>query len=106
LHQNHRPFSHKKPGSNLTIECPGRKNNILSSMFSEVKGDSMKSSHNGNGPDPTLGDLLATISDVAFENSADEKEAFDLARLVLVEILKGTSLKSESEIVAPPLFWN
>jgi hypothetical protein len=53
----------------------------------------MKSSHNGNRIDTTLGDLIATISDVAFENSGDAAEAYELARLVLVEILKGTSLR-------------
>jgi len=55
----------------------------------------MKSSHNGNRIDTTLGDLIATISDVAFENSDDVQEAYELARLVLVEILKDTSLRDE-----------
>ena len=36
----------------------------------------------------TLGELIATISDVAFEYSADAKEAYEIARLVLVEIFK------------------
>ena len=51
----------------------------------------MKSSHNGNRIDTTLGEIIATISDVAFENSDDAKEAYDLTRLVLVEILKNAS---------------
>jgi hypothetical protein len=71
------------------------KNNIKSFLFSEAKGSSMKSSHNGNRIDTTLGDLIATISDVAFENSDDAQEAYELARLVLVEILKDTSLRGE-----------
>lgn len=45
--------------------------------------------------DTTLGDLIVTISDVAFENSRDTKEAYELTRLVLLEILKTASLRSE-----------
>lgn len=56
----------------------------------------MKLSHNGNRIDTTLGDLIATISDVAFENSDDAKEAYQLVRLVLVEILKSASLDRET----------
>ena len=51
----------------------------------------MKSSHNGNRIDTTLGELIATISDIAFEKSSDAKEAYELARMVLVEILKDAS---------------
>jgi len=58
----------------------------------------------GKRIDATLGELMATISDVAFENSDDTREAYDLARLVLVEILKDTSLRSE--IVDQPPFWH
>ncbi len=43
---------------------------------------------NGNRIDTTLGDLIAAISDVAFEYSNDYKEAYELTRLVLVEILR------------------
>jgi len=43
----------------------------------------------------TLGDLIAIVSEFAFEYSADTKEAYDLARLVLVELLKGASPESE-----------
>ena len=53
----------------------------------------MKINHNGNGINTTLGDLIAAISDVAFEYSADTKEAYHLAHLVLAEILKGASLR-------------
>ena len=48
------------------------------------------------GSHTTLGELIATISDVAFEYSDDTKEAYHLSRLVLVEILKGASLKVKS----------
>jgi hypothetical protein len=44
----------------------------------------------------TLGELIAAISEVAFENSADTKEAYTLAGLVLVEILKRASFRSEN----------
>ncbi|HTN71922.1 MAG TPA: hypothetical protein VMO00_12635 [Methylomirabilota bacterium] len=55
----------------------------------------MKVNGNDHRIDTTLGDLIATISDVAFEYSDDTKEAYDLTRLVLVEILKNASLKGE-----------
>ena len=64
----------------------------------------MKINHNGNRIDTTLGELIATISDVAFEYSDDTKEVDDLTRLVLVEILKIASLKGE--IINRPLFRN
>lgn len=64
----------------------------------------MQSNQNGNRIDIILRELIATISDVVFENSDDEKEAHDIARLVLVEILKDTALKSE--FVDRPVFWN
>lgn len=56
----------------------------------------MELSHNGNRIDTTLGDLIAAISDAAFEYATDTKEAYPLAHLVLQEILKGASLRSES----------
>ena len=55
----------------------------------------MKIKHKGNRIDTTLGDLIATISDVAFEYCADTKEAYHLARLVLAKILKNASLRGE-----------
>jgi hypothetical protein len=51
----------------------------------------MKASHKNRKFDTTLGELIATISDAAFEYSDDTKEAYELARLVLVEILKDAS---------------
>ena len=55
----------------------------------------MELSHNGNRIDTTLGELIAAISDVAFEYAADTKEAYHLTYLVLREILKGASFRSE-----------
>jgi hypothetical protein len=55
----------------------------------------MKINHDGNRIDTTLGDLIAAISDVAFEYSDDRKTAYDLAGLVLVDIFKNASLKGK-----------
>jgi hypothetical protein len=53
----------------------------------------MKANRSDHKMDATLAELIATISDVAFEYSDDTLEAYDLARQVLVEILKGAPLK-------------
>lgn len=55
----------------------------------------MELSHNGYRIDTTLGDLMAAISDVAFEYATDTKEAYHLAHLVLPKILQGATLRSE-----------
>ncbi len=39
----------------------------------------------------TLGDLIAAASEVAFEYSDNDKQAYRLARLALIEILKKSS---------------
>jgi len=41
--------------------------------------------------DKTLGELLAAASEFAFECSNDDKEAYQMARLAMVEILRRTS---------------
>lgn len=64
-------------------------------MFIEAKERCMKINHNGNRIDTTLGELIAAISDVALEYSDDTKEADDLTRLVLMEMLQNASLKGE-----------
>jgi len=64
----------------------------------------MKLNHNGNRIDTNLGGLIAMISDVAFEYTADTKDAYHLARLFLVENLESAS--SRGDIVHPPFFWN
>ncbi len=56
----------------------------------------MKINRNDNRVDTTLGELIAAISEAAFEYSDDTKEAYNLARLALVEILKSASPRSKS----------
>lgn len=56
----------------------------------------MKTNRNNNRINTTLGELVATISEVAYEYSHDTKEAYNLARLVLVHILKKASPRSKS----------
>jgi hypothetical protein len=41
--------------------------------------------------DTTLGELIAAASEVAFEYSDSDKQAYRLARLALIEILKKAS---------------
>lgn len=41
-----------------------------------------------NRIDTTLGDLIAAASEVAFEYSNNDREAYSLAQLALVELLK------------------
>lgn len=54
--------------------------------------------------DTTSEELIAAISDVAFESSDDAKEAYQITRLVLVKILNSASLRGE--IVDRPFFRN
>jgi hypothetical protein len=42
----------------------------------------------------TLGELIATVSEFAFEYSADTREAYELARVIFVELLNGASSES------------
>jgi len=60
---------------------------------------------NGLRIETTLGDLIAAASEVAFEYSNNDKEAYNLAQLALVEIIKKTShpidLDKELEDLAP-----
>jgi len=55
----------------------------------------MKINHS-NRIETTLGELIAAISEVSFEYSDDTKEAYNLARLTLVEILKGALPRNKS----------
>jgi hypothetical protein len=64
----------------------------------------MKINHNGCRIDTILGDLIAAISEVAFEYCADANEAYHLTRLVLAQILKDAC--PSSDIVDPPFYWN
>ncbi len=45
----------------------------------------------------TLGDLIAAASEVAFEYSDSDRQAYRLARLALIEILKKASRPIELE---------
>jgi hypothetical protein len=45
--------------------------------------------------DTTLGELIAAASEVAFEYSDNEKDAYRLARLAIVEMLKKASCPIE-----------
>ncbi|TMA87823.1 MAG: hypothetical protein E6J74_28845 [Deltaproteobacteria bacterium] len=44
--------------------------------------------HRGAKLDTTLGQLIAAASEVAFEFSDNDKEAYNLAQLALIEILR------------------
>ena len=54
----------------------------------------MKTNRSDNRINLTLGELVATVSELAFEYSSDRKEAYDLARLVLVKLLNRASPQS------------
>ncbi len=58
-----------------------------------------------NRIDTTLGDLIAAASEVAFEYSNNDREAYSLAQLALVEILKKNAdpfdLDKEFESLSP-----
>jgi hypothetical protein len=47
--------------------------------------------------DTTLGDLIAAASEVAFEYSDNDRDAYRLARLALVEMLRKASRPVEIE---------
>jgi len=54
----------------------------------------------------TLGDLIAAAGEVAFEYSENDKDAFTLAQVALVELLRKTTqrvdLDKEFENIASP----
>jgi hypothetical protein len=41
--------------------------------------------------DTTLGDLIAAASEVAFEYSDNDKDAYNLAQIALIEMIKKTA---------------
>jgi len=55
--------------------------------------------------DTSLGDLIAAASEIAFEYSNNDKDAYNLAQLTLLEMIKKRSqpldLDQELEILAP-----
>lgn len=56
----------------------------------------MKATSRGNRIDTTLGELIEAVSEFAFEYADDSREAYDLARMVLVDLLK--AMRGGSEI--------
>jgi hypothetical protein len=71
------------------------KRRILTIVFVDTAESSMKTKRSGNRIDTTVGELIAAVSDAAFEYTDDPKEAYRWVRLALVEILKGASLGAE-----------
>lgn len=55
----------------------------------------MMRSSGDNQLETTLGELIEAVSEVAFEYSDDTKEAYLLARVALVEILKNASFSQD-----------
>jgi len=55
--------------------------------------------------DTTLGDLIAAASEVAFEYSKNDKDAYNIAQLVLMEMIKKSrqplDLDNELETLSP-----
>jgi hypothetical protein len=49
----------------------------------------------------TLGELIAAASEVAFEYSDNDKEAYQMARLALIEILRNASRSVDQAINIP-----
>jgi hypothetical protein len=52
--------------------------------------ESMKKPNNGK-LETTLGDLIAAAGEVAFEYSDNDRDAYNLAQLALIEILRKTA---------------
>ena len=55
----------------------------------------MKTNRSDNKINTSLEELIVAVSEFAFDYSLDTREAYDLARLVLVELLKGATPGSE-----------
>jgi hypothetical protein len=55
--------------------------------------------------DTSLGDLIAAASEIAFEYSNNDKDAYNLAQLALLEMIKNSSqpldLDKELETLSP-----
>ena len=65
----------------------------------------MKANHDGERIQTTLGDLVAALSDAAFELYEDERGAYLLASLALEEILKRAPVgKTEAEKLSAETF--
>lgn len=46
----------------------------------------------------TLGELIAAASEVAFEYSDNDREAYQMARLALIEILRNASCRKDQAV--------
>jgi len=55
----------------------------------------VKTNRSDNKINTSLEELIVAVSEFAFDYSLDTREAYDLARLVLVELLKGAAPGSE-----------
>jgi hypothetical protein len=69
---------------------PRSRENRLTARHWRGTGKIMKQTQTGK-LETTLGELIAAASEVAFEYSNNDMEAYQLARLALVEILRQTS---------------
>ena len=87
----------KKVQSSRTSQVGrGRKTSDDHQCFLGERIIDVKTSRSDNRINTPLGELIAIVSEFAFDYSADSSEAYDLARLVLVELLKGASPGSET----------
>ena len=66
----------------------------------------MKINHNRTRIDTPVRDLIAAVSEAAFEYSTDAKEAQQLTRMVLREILPDACPEGEGDVVDRPFFWH
>lgn len=58
----------------------------------------MRRNYPAENVNTTLGDLIEAVSEVAFEYSDNPREAYLLARIALVEILKNASHPTEVDV--------
>ncbi len=66
----------------------------------------MKTTPNGSRAHTPLRDLMAAVSEAAFEYSANANEAHQLTRLVLSEILPDACAGGDGDVVDRPFFWH
>jgi len=66
----------------------------------------MKINHDGSRIDTPLRDLIAAVSEAAFEYSTDAKEAYHLTHMALREILPDAFPRGEGDVVDRPFFWH
>lgn len=64
-------------------------------LFNGLKGKTLEKPKTSR-IDTTLGELIAAASEVAFEYSDNAEEAYTMARLALIEILKHGSYQTDT----------